>query len=132
MPLYEYKKNAENRIRLPKAMSENIVCGSKEVLKSIADKIAEVGNGLVVFDGWYGVDWDSIVEYLKAELPDVRFTNSATLFKASEIIDEYRRPFLTDDPAFGWVNDQGVLENIMDEEETSLAHNNIFIMPSKA
>jgi len=120
MPLYEYNKNAENRIRLPKAMSVNIACGSKEVLKSIADKIADVGNGLVVFDGWYGVDWDSIVVYLKAELPDVRFTNSATLFKASEIIDEYRRPFLTDDPAFGWVNDQGILEDIMDEEKIDL------------
>jgi len=134
MPLYEYKKNAENHIRLPKAMSENIICGSKEVLKSIAAKIASVGNGLVVFDGWYGVDWNRMITELKAELPDVRFAHSATLFKAPDIIDEYRKPFLTDDPGFGWVNDQGVLEDIMEKEkidsfrQTTLKDNTVVVL----
>jgi len=120
MPLYEYKKNAENRIRLPEGMGKNIICGSQEVLKSIAGKIADVKKGLVLFDGWYGVNWDKIITELKAELPDARFTNAATLFKTVEIIEDYREPSLTDDPSFGWVNDQGILEDIMDEEKIEL------------
>jgi len=117
MPLYEYKKNAENRIRLPKEMKKNMICGSNEVLKSIAGKIADTENGLVLFDGWYGVNWDKIITELRAELPDVRFTNAATLFRTVETIEDYRKPSLTDDPSFGWVNDQGILEDIMDEEK---------------
>jgi hypothetical protein len=134
MPLYEYKKNAENHIRLPKAMSENVICGSKEVLKSIAAKIAGVGKGLVVFDGWYGVNWNRIITDLKGALPDIRFAHSATLFKAPELIDEYRKPFLTDDPGFGWVNNQGVMEDIMDEEkiasfrQTTLKDNAVVVL----
>ncbi|MBA7547388.1 hypothetical protein ES705_39807 [subsurface metagenome] len=117
MPLYEYKKNAENRIRLPKGMEKNIFCGSKEVLKSIVDKITGVKNGLVLFDGWYGINWDKIITQLKSELPDALFFNAAGLFKPIEIIEKYRRPFVTDDPSFGWVNDKDIMEDLMDEEK---------------
>jgi hypothetical protein len=117
MPLYEYKKNAENRIRLPEGMKKNIKCGQNEVLKSMAEKIVDTGKGLVLFEGWYGVDWDKVITELKAEIPNARFTNSAVLFKPPEIIEEYREPFLTNDPSFGWVNDQGFMEDIMDEEK---------------
>lgn len=117
MPLYEYKKNAENRIRLSKGMEKNIFCGSKEFHTSITDKIGSIKNGLVLFDGWYGIDWDKIISQLKIELPDAQFTNAASLFKPIEVIEDYRRPFVTDDPSFGWVNDKGIMEDIMDGEK---------------
>ena len=120
MPLYEYKKNAENRISLPKGMEKNIFCGSKEVLKSITSKIGRIKNGLVLFDGWYGVNWDKIIPQLRSELPDAQFINVVSLFQPIEIIEKYRGPFITDDPSFGWVNDKGIIEDLMDEKKIAL------------
>lgn len=117
MPLYEYKKNAENRISLPKGMEKNIFCGSKEVIKSITSKIRSLKNGLVLFDGWYGINWGKIVTQLKVGLPDAQFTNIVSLFKPIEMIEKYRKPFITDDPGFGWVNDKGIVEDLIDEEK---------------
>jgi len=130
MPLYEYKKNAENRISLPPEMENNIVCGNNEVLKEITAKIAGVKNGLVLLDGWYGVNWDTLIKQLKVELPEVRFTEAASLFKTPGEINEYRARFISDDPSFGWVNDKGLLEDIMDDEKIgsfkqALTNNNL-------
>lgn len=120
MPLYEYKKNAENQIRLSKGMEKNIFCGSKEFLTSITGKINSIKNGLVLFDGWYGIDWEKIITQLKSELPDAQFTNVANLFKSVETINDYRRPYVTDDPSFGWVNDTGIIEDLMDDGKITL------------
>ncbi len=120
MPLYEYKKNAENLIRLPKNLEKNLICGNAEVLKSIAAEMALAKNSLVLFDGWYGVNWDHLINQLKVELPEVQFTDAASLFKTPENINEYRAQFLSDDPSFGWVNDKGILEDIMDDKKIGL------------
>ena len=134
MPLYEYKKNAENLIRIPKEMSKSIICGSNEVSKSIIAKIATISKGLVAFDGWYGVSWNEIIEDLKANLPNVEFISSATVFKAPQLIASYRNPFLSEDPSFGWVNDHGKIEDIMDEEKielfkkTTLKENHVVVL----
>ena len=117
MPLYEYRKNAENRIRLPKIMKENIIYGSQAVLKTIAEKISAVKGGVILLDGWYGVNWEAIITPLKTILPIVSFTNSSSLFKSQDEIDAYRKPYVTDDPSFGWVNDSGLLEDLMSQEK---------------
>lgn len=115
MPLYEYKKNAENHIKLPDGLDKNIICGSKAVLQSITEIIGSVKEGLVLLDGWYGVNWDTIITPLKKNLPGTNFTEVSGLFKSLDEIEVYRKPFITDDPAFGWVNDKGIIEDIMDE-----------------
>jgi len=117
MPLYEYKKNAENHISLPGSMKEKIFSGSQTVLKAIAEKISTTKDGIILFDGWYGVNWEAIIPTLKTMLPAVTFTNSSTLFKSQEEIDEYRKSYLTDDPSFGWVNDSGLLEDLMSQKK---------------
>src|SRR5512135_3376897 len=112
MPLYEYRKNATNHISAPPSVRDEVVCGTTSVLERMLDLIraqAKSGQSVrVALDGWYGVDW----EKLQSGLRDVArgkgvaidFFPASQLFKAPEEIDNYRRPFVTDDPSFGYVN----------------------------
>ncbi len=117
MPLYEYKKNAENRILLPETVKENIIYGSQAVLKTMAQRISAVEGGIILLDGWYGVNWEAIIAPLKTSLPAVSFRESPSLFRSQDEIDQYRVPYVTDDPSFGWVNDSGCLEDLMSQEK---------------
>lgn len=81
-------------------------------------QIGNIDEGLILFDGWYGVDWYNIITTLKNKLGNhIEFVNSTTLFKSQKAIEDYQSPFVTDDPSFGWVNDKGVIEDLMDEDK---------------
>jgi hypothetical protein len=122
MPLYEYRKNALNRVVVSPAIQEEIVCGTQQVVARILSLIQERcragGPVRVAVDGWYGVDWAG----LKACLIDVAETNrlaieivsTATLCLPENDIDDYRQLFATVDPSFGRVNGNGTLEDILD------------------
>lgn len=81
-------------------------------------QICNINEGLILFDGWYGIDWNNIITTLRNKLENhIEFVNSITLFKSQDAIEDYQSAFVTDDPSFGWVNDKGVIEDLMDEGE---------------
>ena len=66
MPLYEYKKNAENKIQIQVQSKDKITFGTKNVIDEIVSCIGEKGN--YALDGWYGVDFESIIAKIETEL----------------------------------------------------------------
>ncbi|MGI6112947.1 MAG: hypothetical protein ACOYEJ_02355 [Mahellales bacterium] len=125
MPLYENRRNAENRIKIKDEWKEAIVFGSDNTLTKIIDVIKEErakrGKGVTIaFDGWYGVDWDSIINRLdslaKESSVAIKTQHIYTAFKELEEIRAYKAPYITDNPSFGVVNTQGTIEDIMDAQ----------------
>ena len=116
MPLYEYRKNAENRIPFTPATPDDLVCGNTAVAARILAEAA--GLSSLVIDGWYGVDWPSLIAAVDAEAQKsgrkIQWTSTSTLFQAAEQLVEYRRKFIGEDPSFGWVNRDGCFEDIID------------------
>lgn len=122
MPLYEYKKNAENRIELPEEHRKEFVAGNGAIHTAIIERAraasAEKPARLAI-DGWYGVNFEQMIQELTDAARGAGLTVEAlhtnTLFKPAGDIAEYRKSYETDDPSFGWVNDNGVIEDVMDE-----------------
>ena len=109
MPLYEYYENAENKVCLSEEARQSAVIGTEPVLAHIAE------GKIVALDGWYGVDWESVCEGLARLTPGAAFLNANTrLYRDREAIAAYEKKYLTDDPSFGWVNDEGTIEDLMD------------------
>ncbi len=113
MPLYEYRKNAENRVPVTNSLRDNLIVG----LDPVCRKILHSGRRIAV-DGWYGVDWARFRERLLAAAREdglpIEIVSTATLFQEAGAIGAYRKPFVGEDPSFGWVNAKGVIEDIMD------------------
>ena len=122
MPLYEYRKNATNRVAVPPAVREGIVCGTSPVIHHILallrDKRPAGQPVTAAIDGWYGVDWAGLKAGLMAAAQAqglvLEIVSTAGLYQPADAIEAYRKPFVTDDPSFGRVNGQGVLEDILD------------------
>ena len=70
MPLYEYRKNAVNFLKVPAEWKSSIVTGGSEVADFIVARIAERQKekaGIrAAFEGWYGVDWPRIMDAVKS------------------------------------------------------------------
>ncbi len=119
MPLYESKKNAENRIAIPDTERSKIVSGSAEVIARLAQIISGQEVIRVAFDGWYDIDWPAIIGELRKQC---RFDAIAatSLYRGQEQIAAYRRQFTeTDDPGFGVVNTDGHIIDLIDAEKLS-------------
>ena len=72
----------------------------------------------LAWDGWYGVNAPQLVAEFerraaKAGLK-VRAVHARTILKDPAEIARYRQPFVGNDPAFGVVNTDGVLEDLID------------------
>ncbi|HEV2211351.1 MAG TPA: hypothetical protein VG167_21510 [Verrucomicrobiae bacterium] len=127
MPLYEYRKNASNHVSVPPAVRDELVCGTGAVLErmlAISRVKKKPGQPAVVaIDGWYGVDWAGLQagwrEAGQAQGIAVELLPTAGLFKPAAEVEAYRRPFVTDDPSFGYVNSKGVLEDILAAEKVA-------------
>ena len=123
MPLYEYRKNAENRIPLGSEKLSSIVVGSTATCRALVQQLqSRVAKGLppiLLIDGWYGVDWKSLrkgIESAAAELGlKAVCQNTSRLYRKD--LAEYRKKFVGDDPSFGWVNSEGTLADVLDEKE---------------
>jgi len=121
MPLYEDRANAQNRIQVPEEVGFGVTLGSDQVyarmMRAVGLKREQLRRRVVVaLDGWYGVDWDAIVKGFQAACPGL-FAETVAFsgcFKDADAIAEYKKPFLTDDPAFGYVNENGRVEEILD------------------
>ncbi|HEY5583210.1 MAG TPA: hypothetical protein VIK78_01810 [Ruminiclostridium sp.] len=128
MPLYEDRRNAENKIKVSKEVSNSIIFGAEKTIDRLLDLIKDLNakNGkaaVIVLDGWYGVEWDKIAgafkeAALKADLK-VETVHINTVFKSVDVIKEYKQTFITEDPAFGWVNREGKIQEIMDQAKIS-------------
>jgi len=121
MPLYELKTNAENRINLDPVALKGAVTGVGETAKRILEAVGSQPAPVVLIDGWYGVDWASVQEMLRAAArgagSSIRFISSSRFFRSESEINAYAEPFMTDDPSFGQVNDKGSLKDIIDDEK---------------
>lgn len=127
MPLYEYRKNATNVVTLPAQARQEIVSGTGSVLSSMIRLLREkqpVGGPVTAaVEGWYGVDWAALKSGLQAEAQaqqlSLEIIDASGLFQSPAAIEAYRRPFVTDDPSFGRVNGQGVLQDILVPEKVA-------------
>jgi hypothetical protein len=126
MPLYESRKNAENYITLKAKWRDAIVIGPDAVVKAIvqllAAKKAKSRALRVAFDGWYGIDWSSLVAALQrhAATAGIKLSFRAILeiFKSREEIAAYKHAFTeTDDPGFGVVNTDGHIIDLLSPEK---------------
>jgi hypothetical protein len=123
MPLYEYRKNAENRIPLGSDKVSSIVVGSTATCRALVQQLqSRVAKGLppiLLIDGWYGVDWKSLrkgIESAAAELGLKAVCQNTSRLYRKDLAD-YRKKFVGDDPSFGWVNSEGTLADVLDEKE---------------
>jgi hypothetical protein len=125
MPLYEYRKNAENRIPLPEAILDTITVGTtascRILLDQLAARMSAGAPGVLLIDGWYGVDWKSLqvalAEVSASSDLKVVFESTSSLFHND--LADYRKKFVSDDPSFGWVNKEGTLADILDAAAVS-------------
>ena len=123
MPLYELRENAENRIRVSPAASKSVCTGTKATVAAIVEALTSASHktgriAAAAFEGMYGIDWAAVMTSLisgaaEAHLP-LETQDAVGLFQPAAMIAAYKKPFLTDDPGFGLVNDAGHLEDIID------------------
>ena len=116
MPLYENRKNAENKIKVSQQTKDAFIVGTKAVVaqiqSAIDEKAAELGRKPVVaFDAWYGVEFDKIVSLF----PDYSLKAISEVFKSTEKIAEYKQTWITDDPSFGYCNLDGYIIDLVDK-----------------
>lgn len=120
MPLYEYRKNAENRVPFPESSKNNLVVGTPAVCRQLVRAAAATGRGRVGLDGWYGVDWAGLRAGLQQAAQEegtrVEIVSTAGLFRPQDEVAEYRKPFVGEDPSFGRVNGTGTLEDLVSPE----------------
>lgn|GEM_PF-423485 len=118
MPLYEYRKNAENIIPLDDPLRSTITVGSQAACTALIRSAKSKSPGVLLVDGWYGVDWESLRAGLESACAseDIRpvFHSTASLYRSS--IADYRKTYVTDDPSFGWVNKEGTLVDVLDAD----------------
>ncbi len=125
MPLYEYRKNAVNHVSISASIQAEIVCGTPSVPQRILALLQEnkkMGRpATAAIDGWYGVDWvqlsAALREIAKAQGVPLQIVFTVDMFLSPDKIENYRRPYLTDDPSFDRANVSGVLEDILDSEK---------------
>ena len=124
MPLYELRDNAENRIKLDNALIKEVRAGRAESISGILSSLGDKKTALVVIDGWYGIDWDSLAEAFTEraakENNTIEIIRSAVFFQTEDQILHYSEKFMTDDPSFGFVNNKGVLADIIDSEKVEM------------
>ncbi len=123
MPLYEDRKNSENKIKVNPETRASIVYGNDNVADKILDlvKAQKVKTGKpvkIAIDGWYGVDWKSVIEILSQKILSsgykLEIEPMSAVFKTPEEITAYKKPFLTDDPGFGWSNTNGKMIDLIE------------------
>lgn len=121
MPLYEGRHNAENVIRISDAAKASVSFTADETIARL-HALIDTAAGAVALDGWYGVDFPAIVAMLQKHGCNANFINVNTLFLDQAQLHTYKKPFLTDDPGFGYCNMDGRLIDLMDREKvTALA-----------
>ena len=125
MPLYEYRKNATNYVPSSEKVGESLTKGTDAVLSRLIDQAVAIApqgqSAIIAIDGWYGVDF----EHLRGKLESASAERNLSIevghiydsYRSTDEIEEYQQAFETDDPSFGWVNREGVLEDLVDPDK---------------
>jgi len=117
MPLYEYRKNAENLVQLDQNDRDKLISGLDKVAEFLIKEME--GLSVIACDGWYGVDWSSVTSALTIAAEKVnrkvRLISASSLFKSCSEVSTYRKKFVGDDPSFGWVNKEGSFSDVIDQ-----------------
>ena len=124
MPIYENRQNAENRLVLPDAEFNSITTGAdaySEIVRLFTDKLSGKTGAVLCCDGWYGVEFREIAEKLQAKLiasgvQEPELIPACGFFKSAEAIAVQKHPWITDEPAFGRVNEGETLADYCDPE----------------
>jgi len=124
MPLYEGRHNAENRIKVSDAAKKAVICGTEKCIAQMADVITK-SKGAVALDGWYGVDFNSVVVALKEAGVVAEFININNVYKSNEDLAVYKKPFITEDPSFGYCNMDGRIIDLMDVDRVAALKNRL-------
>ena len=133
MPLYEYRKNATNHVSVPPAVRESVVCGTTaaidRALELLHAKKSAGRPAVAAIEGWYGVDWAVVREAMgdRAQKRGIKveIISTAGWYRSASEIDAYRKPFVTDDPSFGYVNSKGALEDVLDPQKIAAFKNRL-------
>ena len=116
MPLYEYFDNALNSVGLTEADREAVFLGTDASVAALAARVRP--GARIGIDGWYGVDWPALLSGIQAAVLDtgtaLEVVCASDLFLPQQEIAAYQATYETDDPSFGWVNSEGVMEDLMD------------------
>ena len=124
MPVYESIKNADNKIVISAANKDSVTFGWDKAIAKLTD-LAVSGKKKIALDGWYGIDFEKIAkalgESLKAKGIDAELIPANELYLTREEIIAYNAPYVTDDPGFGKVNKEGVIEDIMNKDAVAAA-----------
>jgi len=137
MAIYECRENNENHIEISRDSRESVIFGTDKVLDEIIKVIKSNNKAVkIAFDGWYGIDWEDILDDFencckKKGLVTIKY-HSGAIFKDKRNVKEYKQTFITDDPAFGWENLNGTIEDIIDAAKLNKFHNLITVGDSKA
>lgn len=126
MPIYENRHNSENRLKFTENKFASIAVGTA-VFDRIVDAVcAAGGNGGAVLkcEGWYGVEYKEIADKLRKILAEKSgresvLTPAAGFFKDKAAIEEQKHPWITDEPAFGRVNEGETLGDYADSAKTA-------------
>jgi hypothetical protein len=121
MPWYTLV-DAPNKPQIPPGWAHSIIRGKKDVGRSLSDVIAsgqtKRGRPVVVaLDGFLGAQFTEVLSEVGALLGEQGLSTETvdvnTLFRSRKRIEQYLRPYLTDDPSFGIVCKRGRLKDLM-------------------
>ena len=123
MAWYTDIKNWVNHPEVEKRWSGSILKGNDKVCERICDLIEQhnQNNGkicVIALDGFIGVEWSSVVDKTKEKLSkrnlEIETIDMNFLFKPMNLIEDFTKPYLTDDPSFGYVCEKGRLKHLFD------------------
>ena len=123
MPLYETRAHAENVIDIPAEWRNALVIGTEAVLDQVIACL-QGRTRTIAFDGWYDIDWPSIIARLQEKAVaagiSISYYSINTVFKPVAEIEAYKRAFTeTDDPGFGVVNTDGRISDLIAPEKVA-------------
>lgn len=122
MPLYEDASNAINHTRISEESIQSIIIGTENVVRQILS-ISKPGS-LLALDGWMGVDYAGLSMMLqdraRQEGIPICIMSSHSMYRCADEIREYKNEYITDDPSFGFCNQDGRLSDLMDPERIAL------------
>lgn len=125
MPIYENRENSDNRVNLSAAEFAAVTSGN-EAYQTLARTVKERINGsnglLIACETWYGVECKDLSSKLKSALENagmkrVVCISASRLFKNYDAVMEQKHQWITDEPAFGRVNNIETLADYSDSNK---------------
>ncbi|MCK5129537.1 MAG: hypothetical protein KAQ68_06785 [Clostridiales bacterium] len=119
--IYEGRKNNENHINVSDSTKKSVTFDTDKVIAQITKLIKSDKKTKIAFDGWYGVHWSEIMDLISSACKlkglSLEMISADYIFRSRQEIKSYKKRFITNDPAFGWENLDGVIEDIIDTKK---------------